>query len=61
MSFRALPLSILAVACAAALLPQTLAQTPPHPVRVLASNGMKAVVMELQPQLEKAVGHPLSI
>jgi len=30
-------------------------------VRVLASNGMKAVVEELQPRCERAIGHPLSI
>jgi ABC-type molybdate transport system substrate-binding protein/sugar lactone lactonase YvrE len=29
--------------------------------RLLASNGMKAVVEELKPQLEHAVGHPLAI
>jgi molybdate transport system substrate-binding protein len=37
------------------------AAAPPAAVRVLASNGMKAVVEELQPQLERAAGHPLSI
>lgn len=31
------------------------------PLRVLASNGMKAVVLELQPQLEKAAGRPLAL
>ena len=30
-------------------------------VRVLASNGMKAVIEELQPKCEQAIGHPLSI
>jgi len=30
-------------------------------IRVLASNGMKAVVEELQPRCERVVGHPLSI
>ncbi len=30
-------------------------------VRVLASNGMKAVIEELQPQCERAIGHPLAI
>lgn len=29
------------------------------PVHVLASNGMKAVVQELQPRCERAIGHPL--
>ena len=30
-------------------------------VHVLASNGMKAVVEELQPKCERSIGHPLSI
>jgi molybdate transport system substrate-binding protein len=37
------------------------ATNQPGAVQVLASNGMKAVVEELQPQLERAAGHPLSI
>jgi molybdate transport system substrate-binding protein len=31
------------------------------PVRVLASNGVKAVIQELQPQCERAIGRPLAI
>lgn len=50
----------LAIATFAAGLPLH-AQTQARPVRVLASNGMKAVVLELQPKIEKAIGHPLSI
>lgn len=30
-------------------------------IRVLCSNGMKAVVEELHPQMERAIGHPLAI
>ena len=30
-------------------------------VRVIASNGVKAVIEELQPQCERAIGHPLVI
>jgi molybdate transport system substrate-binding protein len=30
-------------------------------IRILCSNGMKAVVEELRPQMERAIGHPLSI
>jgi molybdate transport system substrate-binding protein len=30
-------------------------------IRVLCSNGMKAVVEEVRPQMERAIGHPLSI
>ena len=35
------------------------AQAPP--VRVFVSNGVRAVVEELQPQCERAIGHPLAI
>lgn len=31
------------------------------PVRVLASNGVKAVIEELQPQCQRAIGRPLAI
>jgi len=31
------------------------------PVRVFASNGVKAVIEELKPQCERAIGHPLAI
>jgi ABC-type molybdate transport system substrate-binding protein len=30
-------------------------------IRVLCSNGMKAVLEEVRPQMERAIGHPLSI
>jgi len=33
----------------------------PSPIHVLVSNGVRAVVEDLQPQCEKAIGHPLSI
>ncbi|HTA70633.1 MAG TPA: substrate-binding domain-containing protein [Bryobacteraceae bacterium] len=33
----------------------------PAPIHVLVSNGVRAVVEDLQPQCEKAIGHPLSI
>ncbi|MBV8842392.1 MAG: substrate-binding domain-containing protein [Bryobacterales bacterium] len=32
-----------------------------QPVRVLASNGMRAVIEDLQPKAEKSIGRPLSI
>src|SRR6185503_14474623 len=38
-----------------------LAGAQSRPVRVLASNGVKAVVEALVPQCEKAIGRPLSI
>ena len=31
------------------------------PIRVLVSNGMKAAMEELQPQCERAIGHPLAM
>ena len=31
------------------------------PIRVLVSNGMKAAMEELQPQCERAIGHPLAL
>ena len=33
----------------------------PTAVRVLSSNGVKAVIEALQPEIERAIGHPLSI
>jgi molybdate transport system substrate-binding protein len=41
-------------------LTQAAAQTSP-PLRVLVSNGMKAVVDELRPRIEKEAGRPLAI
>ena len=34
---------------------------PPEPLRVLSSNGVKAVVEALQPEIERAIGRPLAI
>jgi molybdate transport system substrate-binding protein len=34
---------------------------PPEPVRILSSNGVKAVVEALQPQIEGTIGRPLAI
>ena len=33
----------------------------PAPIHVLVSNGVRAVVEDLQPQCEKAIGHPLTV
>src|SRR6202162_1998623 len=33
----------------------------PAPIHVLVSNGVRAVVEDLQPQCEKAIGHPLMV
>jgi molybdate transport system substrate-binding protein len=51
------PRSIAVVLLVAAL--QVMAQKAP--VHVLASNGVKAVIDELRPQAEKAIGRPLAI
>lgn len=54
--------SYLGVALACLLAQVAAAQPAPKPaVRVLASNGMKAVIEELQPKCERAIGHTLSI
>src|SRR5579864_8052121 len=37
------------------------AAAQPTPVHVLVSNGVRAVVEDLQSQCEKAIGHPLAI
>jgi ABC-type molybdate transport system substrate-binding protein/sugar lactone lactonase YvrE len=37
------------------------ARTQPAPVRLLVSNGMKGLVVELQPTIEKAIGHPMAL
>src|SRR5579864_3992272 len=41
--------------------PQAVAAGGNTPVRVLVSNGMKAAMEELQPQCERAIGHPLAV
>jgi molybdate transport system substrate-binding protein len=52
--------TILGVA-AIALLTAVAADAQPAGLRVLASNGMKAVIDELEPQLERELGRPLAI
>ena len=39
----------------------SLARAQTSPLHVLCSNGMRAVVEELKPELERAAGQPLSI
>jgi molybdate transport system substrate-binding protein len=50
-----------AAAIAAGLAVLSLPAAQNAPVRVLASNGVKAVIEELQPQCERAIGRPLAI
>jgi molybdate transport system substrate-binding protein len=62
MMTRSLAAAIVATAVGFLVLP-----LPQHaagggaPVRVLVSNGMKAAMEELQPQCERAIGHPLAV
>jgi molybdate transport system substrate-binding protein len=51
--------ALAALASAALVAPPALAQSTA--LRVLASNGMKAVIEEIRPQLERAAGQPLNI
>jgi molybdate transport system substrate-binding protein len=48
--------TLLALFAAAAVLPAA-AQT--NPIHVLASNGVRAVILELKPECERTIGHPL--
>src|SRR5260221_8405648 len=50
---------VIAVACALLFSQRLAAQTPE--VRVLASNGIKAVVEDLRAQAEHAIGHAISV
>src|SRR5215471_6890872 len=43
------------------IISSSLAHAQTNALRVLCSNGMRAVVEELKPQLERAAGQPLSI
>lgn len=51
--------ALVALAGFGVVAPSALAQ--PSALRVLASNGMKAVIEEIRPQLERAAGQPLAI
>jgi ABC-type molybdate transport system substrate-binding protein len=57
MKIRHVCLGLAALTCLIALR----AQTQSGALRILASNGMKGVVLELQPGIEKSIGHPLAI
>ena len=63
MTLRASSLSLVICALLTCFLAQGAGGSPGDPpaVHVLASNGMKAVIEELQPRCERAIGHPLSI
>ncbi len=56
---RKLIAGAMVVACALLAPQRAAAQT--SEVRVLASNGIKAVVEDLRPQAEHAMGHPISV
>jgi molybdate transport system substrate-binding protein len=52
---------ILAITAVAAFFPAPYAAAQAVAVRVLVSNGMKAAMEQLQPQCERAIGHPLAM
>ena len=56
---RKLTAALAMVACTLLFTQKPAAQT--SEVRVLASNGIKAVVEDLRPQAEQSVGHPISV
>jgi molybdate transport system substrate-binding protein len=61
MMTRSLAAAIVATTAAFLFLPQPQIAAGGAPVRVLVSNGMKAAMEELQPQRERAIGHPLAV
>jgi|HubBroStandDraft_6_1064221.scaffolds.fasta_scaffold812316_1 molybdate transport system substrate-binding protein len=56
---RKYSIPVFALACVFLFSQSVAAQT--SEVRVLASNGIKAVVEDLLPQTERAIGHPISV
>lgn len=59
---RRFSLPLIAAAASIVLLARCAsAQSSPAPLRVYVSNGIRAVVEELKPRCESAVGHPLTI
>jgi len=58
---RSLAAAIVATTAAFLFLPPPQVAAGGAPVRVLVSNGMKAAMEELQPQCERAIGHPLAV
>ena len=58
---RPLATAIVAATVGFLFLPARSAAAGATPVRVLVSNGMKAAMEELQPQCERAIGHPLAV
>ena len=58
---RAVPAQIVAIIIGFILLYAPNAAAQGIPVRVLVSNGMKAAMVELQPQCERTIGHRLEL
>lgn len=61
MKMRPTPAAVAALAFGCAILFAAGNDAKSGEIRVLCSNGMKAVVEEVRPQMERAVGHRLSI
>jgi molybdate transport system substrate-binding protein len=60
-TIRSITAAIVAIAAGFIFLATPAAAAQGTPVRVLVSNGMKAAMEELQPQCERAIGHPLEL
>jgi len=61
MRIRVIFTSIVAITTVAAFLSASVAAAQGTAVHVLVSNGMKAAMEQLQPQCERAIGHPLAM
>jgi molybdate transport system substrate-binding protein len=60
-TIRSIAAAIVATTAGFIFVPTQEAAAQGTPVRVLVSNGMKAAMEELQPQCERAIGHPLAL
>ena len=61
MTIRSIAAAIVATAAGFIFLATPAVAAQGTPVRVLVSNGMKAAMEELQPECERAIGHPLEL
>ena len=61
MTMRPTPIAIAALSFGCAVLVAAENGAKSGEIRVLCSNGMRAVVEEVRPQMERAIGHPLAI
>jgi len=60
-TIRSIAAAIVAIAAGSTFFATPAVAAEGTPVRLLVSNGMKAAMEELQPQCERAIGHPLEL